>query len=587
MSGVAIHARPSASRVPAPQGPVKLNKFSAAFTESETNGGAKAMLYATGLADEEMSWPQIGISSIAWDGNPCNQHLGTLAQKIKEGCRAEGMTGFVHATVGVSDGMTQGNVGMSYSLPSRDLIADAVEMIVVAQAYDGNISIPGCDKNMPGVFMAAARHNRPTIIVYGGTIQAGKRSIDCESLGVKAGEDINIGDAFESYGAFVTGKISQEERDDVVRHACPGSGACGGLFTVSSILEVLGMSLPYSSSTPAVYPEKLQECLRAAHIMKNVLLPLHIKPSDILTRQSFLNAIVIVNVLGGSTNAVLHLLAMARAANIELTIDDFSPIADKTPVLADLKPSGAYVMEDLHRVGGVPSVLKYLIANTDLIDGSQMTVTGRTLAENCADAADFDFTAQSVVRPLDRPIKATGHLIVLRGNLAPTSAVSKITGKEGTRFEGIAKIFDTEAAFYPALAAGEVKAGMCVVFRYQGPKGGPGMPELLGPTGAIMGAGLGGKVCLLTDGRFSGASRGFIIGHITPEAQDGGPIAFIEDGDKITVDSINQTIDVDVDEATFAARRKLWTAPAAKNTRGVLFRYARDVKGAELGAYTD
>ncbi|KAK4705823.1 hypothetical protein P7C70_g374, partial [Phenoliferia sp. Uapishka_3] len=436
MSGVKIHTKPSASLSDGRN--VKLNKFSSTFTDNVSNAGAKAMLYATGLTDEQMSFPQIGISSIAWDGNPCNQHLGDLAQKVKEGCALEGMNGFVHTTVGVSD----------------------------------------------------------------------------------------------------------------------------------------------------VYPEKLQECLRAAHLMRHVLLVRDIKPSDILTRQSFLNAIVIVNVLGGSTNAVLHLLAMARAANIELTVDDFGPIADKTPVLVDLKPSGSYVMEDLHRVGGVPSVLKYLIAN-QLVDGDQRTVTGNTLAENVADAEDLDFSTQDVVRPLSNPIKTTGHIVILRGNLAPTSAVSKITGKEGLHFKGTAKVFDTEAAFYLALARGEVKEGMAVVFRYQGPKGGPGMPELLGPTGAIVGAGLGGKVCLLTDGRFSGASRGFIIGHITPEAFVGGPIALLRDGDVITVDAAKNSISVDLSEDELCARRMIWKQPAAKFSRGVLFRYARDVQGAELGAYTD
>ncbi|KAI5480878.1 dihydroxy-acid dehydratase [Pseudohyphozyma bogoriensis] len=566
-----------------------LNKYSRVFTQTVANGGAKAMLYAAGITEAQMDLPQIGISSVAFDGNPCNQHLGNLAQKIKEGCELEGLVGMQHATVGVSDGMTQGNSGMSYSLPSRDLIADSIEMIVNAQHYDGNICVPGCDKNMPGCFMAIARHNKPSIIVYGGTIQPGERHLDCPSMGFKKGDPVNIGDAFESYGAFVTGQISEAVREDVVRHACPGAGACGGMFTantMSSVLEVLGVSLPYSASIPAIYPEKLQECLKAARYMKN-LLAKDIKPLDIVTKRSFENAITVVNVISGSTNAVLHLLAMARSAGIDLTTEDFARIAAKTPVLADMKPSGKYFMEDLHRVGGIPAVLKYLLKNTDLIDGTQLTVTGKTLAENVADAPDLTLE-QDVVRPLDNPIKPTGHLVILKGNLAPNSAVSKITGKEGTYFKGRAKCFDTEEAFYPALKNGEITEGTCVIIRYQGPKGGPGCPEMLGPTGAIVGAGLGhGKVALITDGRFSGASRGFIIGHVTPEAQVGGPIALVQDGDIVTVDADNRTIDVEVDEATFAARRKDWAAPPLKHKRGVLYRYARDVRGADEGAYTD
>ncbi|KAM0756452.1 dihydroxy-acid and 6-phosphogluconate dehydratase [Meredithblackwellia eburnea MCA 4105] len=586
---VEIHDRPSATKATSGS-PVILNKFSRTFTAREDNGGAKAMLYATGMTDEQMEWPQIGISSIAFDGNPCNEHLAKLAQKVKEGCQAEDMMGMVHATPGVSDGMTQGNLGMSYSLPSRDLIADAVEMIVTAQSYDGNISIPGCDKNMPGVFMAAARHNKPTIIIYGGTIQPGKRHVDCPSLGLKSGDAINIGDAFESYGAFLSGRISDEVRKDVVAHACPGEGACGGMFTantMSSVLEVLGMSLPYSSSIPAAYPEKLQECLRAAQVMKEVLLPQDIKPSDILTRQSFINAITVVNILGGSTNAVLHLLAMARSAKIELSVQDFNDVGARTPVLADLKPSGKYVMEDLHRVGGVPAVLKYLLANTNLIDGTQRTVTGKTLAQNVADAPTLDFTQQDVVLPLDRALKTTGHICILSGNLAPTSAVSKITGKEGVYFKGTVKVFDTEGELYPAIKAGLVTPGMVVVLRYLGPRGGPGMPELLGPTGALMGAGLGGSVALVSDGRFSGASRGFIVGHVTPEAFVGGPIALLQDGDTVVIDAEKKTIDVLLDDATLGERRKAWKQPPLKHTRGFLYRYARDVKGAEEGAYTD
>jgi len=405
------------------------------------------MLYAVGLTEDDMNKPQIGISPIWWEGNPCNSHLLELAKHVKDGCKEESLVGLIFNTIGVSDAITMGTDGMRYSLPSRDLIADSIESVVLAQHYDGNISIPGCDKNMPGCFMAAVRHNRPTIIVYGGTIQAGIRHVDCPSLDKVKGGTVNISDAFESYGAFAVGKISDEERFDVVRHACPGPGACGGMYTantMSSALEVLGMSLPYSSSTPALYPEKAHECFRAAKYLKR-LLELDLKPKDILTRQSFLNAVVIITILGGSTNAVLHLLAMARAADVELSIDDFQMIADKTPFLADLMPSGKYYMEDVHRIGGIPAILKYLLKYTDLIDGSQMTVTGKTLAENLEGVAQLEFDKQDVVRRLDDPIKPTGHITILRGNLAPGTSVAKLTGKEGLNFEGVARCFDRSA----------------------------------------------------------------------------------------------------------------------------------------------
>ncbi|KEP46150.1 dihydroxy-acid dehydratase, partial [Rhizoctonia solani 123E] len=538
----------------------KLNKISGRLTENPAQGGSQAMLYAVGLDEKTITNPQVGISPVWWEGNPCNAHLLDLARKVKEGCEAEGINGFMFSTIGVSDGMTMSTEGMRYSLPSRDLIADSIEAVTMAQHYDGNISIPGCDKNMPGCLMAALRHNRPTILVYGGTIQAGIRHVDCPALGYKKGDTVNIADAFESFGAYKTGQISDEERFDVVRHACPGAGACGGMYTantMSSVLEVLGMSLPYSASIPAVYPEKAQECFRAAKYMKN-LLAKDIKPRDIVTRKAIENAITVVNIIGGSTNAVLHLLAIARSGDIPLTVDDFQTISDRTPYLADLKPSGRFVMEDLHKAGGIPALLKYLLNHTDLIDGSQLTVTGRTLAENLEDVEELKFGEgdQQVVMPIDRPIKPTGHLTILRGNLAPGSAVAKLTGKEGLVFEGTAKCFDAEADFYPALERGEIKAGQVVIFRYQGPKGSPGMPEMLGPTGAIMGAGLGKSTCLITDGRFSGASRGFIIGHVTPEAHLGGPIALVEDGDKITVDAHKRTIDWQVSEEVRAA--PLW-----------------------------
>ncbi|QRV78653.1 dihydroxy-acid dehydratase [Ceratobasidium sp. AG-Ba] len=581
-------------RSPPAQGDGKLNKISGRLTENPAQGGSQAMLYAVGLTEKNITNPQVGISPVWWEGNPCNAHLLELAKKVKEGCEAEDINGFIFSTIGVSDGMTMSTEGMRYSLPSRDLIADSIEAVTMAQHYDGNISLPGCDKNMPGCLMAALRHNRPTILVYGGTIQAGIRHVDCPALGYKKGGTVNIADAFESFGAWKTGKISEEERFDVVRHACPGAGACGGMYTantMSTVLEVLGMSLPYSASIPAVYPEKAQECYRAAKYLKN-LLAKDIKPRDIVTRKAIENAITVVNVIGGSTNAVLHLLAIARSGDIPLTIDDFQTISDRTPYLADLKPSGKYVMEDLHQAGGIPALVKYLLNHTDLIDGTQMTVTGRTLAENLEDVEEMAFGegAQQVVMPIERPIKKTGHLTVLRGNLAPGSAVAKLTGKEGLFFEGVAKCFDVEADFYPALEKGEIKAGQVVIFRYQGPKGSPGMPEMLGPTGALMGAGLGNSTCLITDGRFSGASRGFIIGHVTPEAHLGGPIALVEDGDKITIDAGKRTIDWHVSEDVRVARQAALMKQGPRPftvKRGILLRYARDVAPASEGAYCD
>ncbi|KAK1235743.1 hypothetical protein PQX77_001020 [Marasmius sp. AFHP31] len=549
-------------------------------------------VYAIGLTEDDMNKPQIGISPIWWEGNPCNSHLLNLSKYVKQGCQEEDLVGLTFNTIGVSDAITMGTDGMRYSLPSRDIIADSIEAVVLAQHYDGNIAIPGCDKNMPGCFMAACRHNRPSILIYGGTIQAGTRHADCPAMGYKKGDTVNISDAFESYGAFTIGKITDEQRFDVVRHACPGAGACGGMYTantMSSALEVMGMSLPYSSSTPAEHPEKIQECIRAGKYMKK-LLELDLKPKDILTRQSFLNAIAIVNVLGGSTNATLHFLAMARAAEIELTIDDFQTVANRTPCLADLKPSGKYYMEDVHRVGGIPALVKYLINHSDIIDGNQLTVTGKTIAENLADVAELTFDNQDVIRPLDNPIKPSGHLTILRGNLCPGSAVAKITGKEGSKFEGTAKCFDSLEGFFPALERGDIKAGMILIFRYQGPKGAPGMPEMLGPTGAIAGAGLSNSTALITDGRFSGASRGFIIGHVVPEARLGGPIALVKDGDRIIIDSEARTITWGVDEDEQARRKQEWEASDKGQLtvkRGILYRYARDVAPASEGGYCD
>ncbi|PAV18823.1 dihydroxy-acid dehydratase [Pyrrhoderma noxium] len=579
-TGVQIHALPKSS-----ENGTKLNKISCLLTENKAFGGAQAMLYGVGLDENDMKKAQIGITPVWWEGNPCNNHLLDLAREVKKGCTDEGLVGLTFSTIGVSDGITQGNDGMHYSLPSRDLIADSIECVMMAQHYDGNIAIPGCDKNMPGCFMAAVRHNRPTILVYGGTIRPGVRHLDCPALGFKKGEPVNLADAYESFGAYTIGKISDEERIDVVQHSCPGAGACGGMYTantMSTALEILGMSLPYSSGIPAVYQEKVQECRRAAKYMK-ILLEKDLKPRDILTRTSFINAITVINVIGGSTNSVLHLLAMARAADIPLTIDDFQEVADRTP------PSGKYVMEDLHLAGGIPALVKYLLNNTNLIDGNQLTVTGKTLAENLVDVPELQFDTQDVVRPLSNPIKSTGHLTILRGSLCPETAVAKLTGKEGLHFEGVAKCFDSLDGFYPALAAGEIKPGTVVIFRYQGPKGAPGMPEMLGPTGALIGAGLGNSTCLITDGRFSGASRGFIIGHVVPEAQVGGPIALVHDGDRIVVDAHTRTIDWQVDEETKAKRLKEWQAVEhpLKVKRGVLYRYARDVAPANVGAYCD
>ncbi|KZT29022.1 dihydroxy-acid and 6-phosphogluconate dehydratase [Neolentinus lepideus HHB14362 ss-1] len=588
MSDVEIHS----VTTPSSGSNVKLNKWSSIVTQDKSKGAAQAMLYATGLTEEDMNKPQIGISPIWWEGNPCNMHLLDLARKVKQGCEQEGLIGLTFNTIGVSDAITMGTDGMRYSLPSRDLIADSIEAVVMAEYYDGNISVPGCDKNMPGCFMAAVRHNRPTIIIYGGTIQAGIRRVDCPAMGKKKGDTVNVSDTFESFGAFTIGKITDEQRFDVVRHACPGPGGCSGMYTantMSTALEVLGMSLPYSSGIPAVFPEKAQECFKAAKYLKR-LLELDLKPKDIVTRQSFLNAITVTNIIGGSTNSVLHLLAMARAADIELTIDDFQRIADKTPYLCDLKPSGKYYMEDLHKVGGIPALLKYLLNHTDLIDGSTMTVTGKTLAQNLEDVEELQFDSQDVVRKISNPLKPTGHLNILKGKLAPDSAVAKITGKEGTRFEGVAKCFDDLSQFYPSLAAGEIKPGTVLIFRYQGPKGAPGMPEMLGPTGALIGAGLGNSTALITDGRFSGASHGFIIGHVCPEARVGGPIALVKDGDRIVIDTDNKVIDWDVDEEEVARRRKEWEASGKSKLtvkRGVLYRYARDVASAHLGAYCD
>ena len=536
------------------------------------------MLYATGMTSEDMNKAQVGISSVWYEGNSCNMHLLDLAAKVKEGVEAAGMVGMRFNTIGVSDGISMGTDGMSYSLQSRDLIADSIETVMGGQWYDANISLPGCDKNMPGCVIAMGRLNRPSLMVYGGTIRAG-----CG----KKGEKLDIVSAFQSYGEYLAKSINDEERQDIVRKSCPGAGACGGMYTantMSSAIEALGMSLPYSASTPAEDPAKLEECLKAGAAIR-VLLERDIKPRDIMTREAFENAMVIVMALGGSTNAVLHLIAMARSVDVDLTIDDFQKVSDRIPFIADLKPSGRFVMEDMHAVGGTPAVLKYLLEK-NFINGDCLTVTGKTLAENVADLPGLQ-EGQEVIKTVEEPIKATGHLRILRGNVAPDGAVAKITGKEGLHFSGPARCYDSEEDMLKGLENKEIQKGDVVIIRYEGPQGGPGMPEMLTPTSAIMGAGLGSDVALMTDGRFSGGSHGFIVGHITPEAQVGGPIALLQTGDVITVDAESNEINVAVSDAEMQQRRDAWQAPPFKATRGTLYKYIKTVKSASEGCVTD
>jgi len=555
-----------------------LNRTSSRITQPASQGASQAMLYATGLTEADMNKAQVGIASMWYEGNSCNMHLDQLAARVKEGVTAAGMVGMRFNTIGVSDGISMGTEGMSYSLQSRDLIADSIETVMRAQWYDANVSIPGCDKNMPGSVMAMGRVNRPSIMIYGGTIRAGF---------APGGDALDIVSAFQSYGEYIADRISEEERFDIVRHSCPGAGACGGMYTantMASAIEALGMSLPYSSSTPATDPAKLDECLRAGAAVRT-LLEENILPTDIMTRAAFGNAMAITMALGGSTNAVLHLIAMARSVNVDLTIDDFQVVSDRVPFLADLKPSGKYVMEDLHQVGGTPAVLKLLLEH-DAIDGSCLTVTGRTLAENLAELPELT-EGQDVIQAWDRPIKETAHIQILRGSLAPDGAVAKITGKEGLRFSGPARAFDSEEDMLAAAESNSIGPGDVIVIRYEGPKGGPGMPEMLTPTSVIMGAGLGSEVALITDGRFSGGSHGFIIGHVTPEAQEGGPIALVEDGDTITVDATTRSIEVEVAAEELKRRRAAWEAPPLKATRGTLAKYIRTVSSASHGCVTD
>jgi dihydroxy-acid dehydratase len=535
------------------------------------------MLYATGLSDEDLEKPQVGISSVWYEGNSCNMHLLHLAEKVKEGVQAAGLVGYRFNTIGVSDGITMGTDGMSFSLQSRDLIADSIETVMSAQWYDANISIPGCDKNMPGCLMAMGRLNRPSLMVYGGTIRAG--ALD--------GQKLDVISAFQSYGEYLSGKIDDSRRRDIIRRACPGAGACGGMYTantMASAIEALGMALPYSSSTPAEDPLKLDECMRAGAAIR-IMLEQDLKPRDIMTREAFENAMVLISAVGGSTNAVLHLIAMARSVGVTLTIDDFQNVSNRVPLIADFKPSGFYVMEDLHRVGGIPAVLKMLLEEK-LIHGDCMTVTGKTLRENVKNLPGLA-SGQPIVRPVSNPLKATGHIQVLKGNLAPEGSVAKITGKEGLRFSGPAKVYDSEEDMLHALEQKQIQKGDVIVIRYEGPKGGPGMPEMLTPTSAVMGAGLGKDVALITDGRFSGGSHGFIVGHITPEAQDGGPIALIRNGDRITIDAEKNLLSVEVSDQELAARRESWRMPPYKATQGTLAKYIRLVRSASLGCVTD
>ena len=556
----------------------RLHRYSSRITQVKSQGASQAMLYGTGLTEEDMSKAQVAISSNWYEGNTCNMHLNDLAARVKEGVAAADLVGMRFNTIGVSDGISMGTKGMSYFLQSRDIIADSIETVMQAHWYDALIALPGCDKNMPGSIIAMARLNRPALMIYGGTIKPGQ---------TPGGEPIDIVNAFQCFGEFVTGKIDDREREEIVKRACPGAGACGGMYTattMASAIEALGMSLPYSASTPAVDPGKMQECFNAGAAIRN-LLEKDIKPKDIVTREAFENAMVVVIALGGSTNAVLHLVAIAKAVDVSLTIDDFQKVSDRVPFLADLKPSGKYVMEDIHKVGGTPAVMQYLLEN-GLINGDCLTVTGKSLAENLKDVPGLK-EGQDVVHPLENPIKKTGHIQILRGSLAPEGAVAKITGKEGEQFSGPARVYDSEEDTIAGFERGEIQKGEVIVIRYEGPKGGPGLPEMLTPTSAIMGAGMGKDVALITDGRFSGGSHGFIVGHITPEAQEGGPIALVKNGDRISIDGVNNTIDVALGDDELARRKAEWTMPSYKATRGTLYKYIKNVKSASEGCVTD
>ena len=553
------------------------NKYSSILTQSDSQPGSQAMLHAIGLTKEDFNKPFVGIASTGYEGNPCNMHLNDLAKLVKEGTLSADLVGLIFNTIGVSDGISMGTPGMRFSLPSRDIIADSMETVVNAMSYDGLVTVVGCDKNMPGALMAMLRLNRPSVLVYGGTIASG-----CHN-----GKKLDVVSAFEAWGAKVSGDIDQEEYDNVIEKACPGAGACGGMYTantMASAIETLGMSLPYNSSNPAVGEEKKSESVKAGEAMK-LLIEKDLKPRDIVTKKSLENAIRLLTLLGGSTNAVLHFLAIARSAEIELGIEEFGKIVDSTPFLANLKPSGKYAMEDIHRIGGIPAVQKFMLKH-GLLHGDCMTVTGKTLAENLADVPDLE-EGQDVIYPIDQPIKKTGHIRILHGNLAEEGSVAKITGKEGMSFTGTAKVFESEYEANDGISVGKVKKGDVVVIRYEGPKGGPGMPEMLKPTSAIMGAKLGKDVALITDGRFSGGTHGFVVGHITPEAQEGGMIALLKDGDKITISAEDDSIHVDLTDEEIEERRKNWKAPALKFSKGVLYKYAKTVSSASKGCVTD
>ena len=555
-----------------------LNKHSRIVTQDPTQPATQAMLYGIGLTEEQLNLPFVGIASMGYDGNTCNMHLNHLATYIKQEVNEAEMVGLIFNTIGISDGITNGTDGMRYSLVSREIIADSIESVVDGHYYDGVIAIPGCDKNMPGSIIAMGRLNRPSIMVYGGTIAPGKYH----------GKDLNIVSAFEALGEKIAGKITEEEYKGIIKNACPGAGACGGMYTANTMaiaIEALGMSLPYSSSNPAVSHEKIEECKQAAHYMK-ILLEKDICPKDIMTFEAFENAITTLIALGGSTNAVLHVIAMAKSVDIKITLEDFQRISDKTPLIADFKPGGNYLMQNLHEKGGVPMVLKYLLSK-GMLHGNCLTVTGKTLAENLAAIEDIDFEAQNIIRPLENPIKINGHLQMLYGNLAEKGSVAKITGKEGEFFKGPAKVFNGEKELIKGIADKKIEKGDVVVIRYVGPKGGPGMPEMLKPTSAIIGAGLGKSVALITDGRFSGGTHGFVVGHITPEAFEGGILAFVQNGDLIEIDAVNNTLTLQVSESELAKRKENWVKPSLSVNRGVLYKYAKLVKDASEGCVTD
>ncbi|MGL4630068.1 MAG: dihydroxy-acid dehydratase [Leadbetterella sp.] len=557
----------------------ELNKFSRTLSQEVSNPAAQAMLYGIGLKEEDMKKPMIGIASTGYEGNPCNMHLNGLSVHVKKGVQANDMVGLIFHTIGVSDGMTNGNDGMSYSLPSRDIIADSIENVVAAQWYDGLIAVVGCDKNMPGAVMAMARLNRPSIMVYGGTIKSG----------MYKGQKLDIVSAFEAYGKKIAGTISDEDYKGVIQNSIPGQGACGGMYTANTMaasIEALGLTLPNSSSYPATHEGKIAECIAIGETLKNALVH-DIKPLDIITKESLENALTVVMALGGSTNAVLHYLAIGHAAGIELTYEDVQRISDKTPFIADLKPSGKFYMEDILAIGGVPSIMKYLLS-VGLIHGHCLTISGKTVAENLEDVPELDFGQQTIIKPISDPIKTTGHIQILYGNLASKGGVAKITGKEGLLFEGEAKVCEKEEHMQELLAKGEIKAGQVLVIRYEGPKGGPGMPEMLKPTAAVMGAGLGDKVALITDGRFSGGTHGFVVGHISPEAYDGGTIALVKDGDKITIDAEKRQLILHVSDEELAERKKTWKPLQPPFTeKGILKKYIKTVSGAEEGCITD